>query len=248
MRKKTIKAISEIGYKQVELMRTDQLETIKPIADDLGLMIKCSHFDWASITGRWDLRPNDTPITFEAIVERAHKNEFENLVFAYWLDQERTRIDDYKKLADDLNKASELCATAGIQLCYHNHSFEYKPMEGTTGWDILVERLDPEKVKFEFDVFWASIGGLDPVKTMEGLKGRIRLLHLKDKMANTADNYMDSPIPNEAFKELGNGVVNIQGVLKAAPAAGVQYCHVEQDHSPDPIISLGTSYKYLADS
>jgi hypothetical protein len=49
----------------------------------------------------------------------------------YLLDTESVApLTHYKETADKLNKAGEICKKAGIQLCYHNHDFEF----ATTGW------------------------------------------------------------------------------------------------------------------
>ena len=52
--------------------------------------------------------------------------------------------------------------SSGIRLGYHNHAFEFAPLDGTTVWDILLAELPPE-VEIELDVYWAAFGGRDPV-------------------------------------------------------------------------------------
>lgn len=242
----TLKAIREHGYQQVELMDMDQLTSFRPILKDLDLQVYCSHIPSAHFTGRWELRNREAPAGgIEAAIDEAAKEGVNHLIMAYLFREERGTADDYKQLCDGMNRAGELCKKAGIQLCYHNHSFEFAPVDGEKGFDILMERLDPDLAKFELDVFWTSIAGVEPVGLMKQLPDRIALLHLKDKLADTPDIFDEGEVPKEAFKELGNGVVNIKGVLAAAENAGVNYCLVEQDQSPDPIKSIGTSLQYL---
>ena len=103
------------------------------------------------------------------------------MVFGYIGKGERETVDHFKRHADQANKAGEKCAKAGIQLCYHNHSFEFAKLNGgKTGWDVFVKEFDKKLVKFEVDVFWVKIGGLDPYKTLRQLKGRVSQVHLKD--------------------------------------------------------------------
>ena len=52
-------------------------------------------------------------------------------------------------------------------------------------------------------------------------------------------------IPNDAFKELGSGMIDMEPIIEAAEKAGVAHCHVEQDHSPDAIKSIQKSIQYL---
>ena len=157
-------------------------------------------------------------------------------------------MDQYKQMAEKCNAAGEKCKAAGIQLCYHNHAFEYEPLDdsaGKTGYDVFIDEFDSQLCKFELDVFWAAIGGWDPMETMRKLKGRISQLHLKDLAANTPTIYDEGKVPTEAFQEVGNGTIDFDRVLKLAATIGVEQCHVEQDQSPDPIKSIGESYEYL---
>ncbi len=244
--KATLTAIRKHGYEQVELMDMEQLTTYRPIIKDLGLKVYCSHIPSALFTDRWDLRNMEAPQGgMEALVESAQKEGIQHLIMAYLFKEERGTADGYKRLCDQMNKAGALCKEAGIQLSYHNHSFEFSPVDGEKGFDILMDRFDHNLAKFELDVFWASIAGVEPVGLMKQLPGRISLLHLKDKLADTPDIFDEGQVPAEAFKELGNGIVDITGVMAAAEKAGVQYCLVEQDQSPDPIKSIGTSLTYL---
>lgn len=243
----TLKALAEMGYQQVELMDVRQIATLKPIADDLGLAVNSSFFLWTAITGNWDAVPHETDrnYTFEQVLEDAQKAKLDHLVFGYLMAEERGDIDAYKKRCEQLNRAGEQAKAAGIQLCYHNHSFEFGPIDGQVPYEVMIQELDDELVKFELDIFWASIGGYDPVELTRRLGKRIGLLHLKDKLADTPVIFDESKVPEEAFKELGNGVVNIREVVKIAEQNQVKYCFVEQDQSPDPMNSVSESLAYM---
>jgi sugar phosphate isomerase/epimerase len=146
-----------------------------------------------------------------------------------------------------MNKAGEKVKAAGLELCYHHHSFEYEPLEGQVPMDVLVERFDPKLVGFEVDVFWLSIAGRDPVKTIDTLGRRVRLLHLKDKAKGTANEFQERNVKPQAFAEVGSGSIDFPGVIAAGKRAGVAHAFVEQDHtSGDPLESLKKSHAYLA--
>ena len=85
---------------------------------------------------------------------------------------------------------------------------------------------------------------MDPVGLIKKLSGRVSQLHLKDLKAG-----LKLPIyggmPKEAFKELGNGMIPMEPIIEAGKAAGVAHCHVEQDHSPNPLASIKESVAYL---
>ena len=97
---------------------------------------------------------------------------------------------------------------------------------------------------FEVDVFWIKAANLDPVSLIKGLSGRISQLHLKD-IKKDIKLPIYGGLPGDAFKELGNGIIDMEPIIEAAKAAGVAHCHVEQDQSPDPIASIKESMDYL---
>jgi sugar phosphate isomerase/epimerase len=95
------------------------------------------------------------------------------------------------------------------------------------------------------DVFWVSVAGQDPVEMLKQYKGRVPLIHLKDKATGTAVQY-DEKVPAATFKEVGSGSLDFLAVLRAAEAAGVKHYFVEQDQTPgDPVDSLRKSYEFL---
>ncbi|MFP4091007.1 MAG: sugar phosphate isomerase/epimerase family protein [Cyclobacteriaceae bacterium] len=243
----TLKAIKEAGYYQVEGGNPFEYDRLMPLIKDAGLVSQSTFFPNQVITERWDLiggKPA-TGSTMQEMVDKAEQHGMKYVVFGYLSKAERETIDAYKTYAERLNRAGELCNKAGITLCYHNHSFEFEPIKGEVPYEVLIKELDPQNARFELDIFWASIGGYDPVKLMKRMDGQITLLHLKDKLKGVADEYDEGQVPKDAFQELGDGVINIRKVLEIAPAIGVEECFVEQDQSPDPLSSIAQSRNYL---
>ncbi len=238
----TLKAVADAGYYQVELGSVVGGEQVLEAAHEVGLKTTSAMIDWQTL-----VNPGKKGVTpFRDTLDAAVKHKLNFLVIPYVGKGSRETEDQLKALADRANRAGEACREANIQLCYHHHSFEFEKLAGgRTGWDVFVQEFDPQLVKFEIDVFWATIGGMDPIKTITDLKGRVAQLHLKDLLKGTPTTYDESKVPKEAFKEVGNGIIDWPAVLKAAEAAGVRQCHVEQDQSPDPIASIGESLKNL---
>lgn len=240
-KKKTLEAVAKAGYKQVELMNTMDADDYTKIAADLGLKISSAFFDWTVIAKRGAKTP-----TADQVIEKAKSIGLKHLVFGYIGKGSRETADQYKKHAEASNKMGEKCKAAGIQLCYHNHSFEFAKLDGAqTGFDIFMKEFDKDLCKFEIDVFWVKIGGWDPIETMKKLKGRVSQVHLKDLLKETPVTVDEGKVPAKAFKELGNGTIDMAKILETADAIGVQQCHVEQDQSDDPIESIGTSMSHL---
>jgi sugar phosphate isomerase/epimerase len=108
-----------------------------------------------------------------------------------------------------------------------------------------MKTTDPKLVSLELDVMWAHVGGVDPVSILQQYGSRIPLVHLKNVAPSVQTRYNEE-IPDNAFRELGNGVVDIPAVLRAAKQAGVKHYFVEQDQTPgDPLQSLRQSFQYL---
>ena len=236
----TLKSVADAGYKQVELYNFPNCDPLIKGAKDAGLKISSSHFEAGSI-----LDPKDkSDAEFTKILEKARENGIGHLVVPYLPDVYRKTADDWKKTAENLNTAAAKSKKAGIQLSYHNHNFEFQPMEdGTTGYDIFIKEFSPE-MKFEIDLFWVKVAGLDPAKLIEKLKGRVSQLHIKDLKKGIKTPEFGG-IPGDAFQEVGNGVMDWKPIFAAAEASGVKNCHVEQDQSPDPLGSIKTSIAYL---
>ena len=72
-------------------------------------------------------------------------------------------MDDIKSSLEVLANTGEACKKSGIQFCYHNHDAEFKQVDGHAPYDMMLEQLDKDDVKFELDLAWAVKGGVDPV-------------------------------------------------------------------------------------
>jgi len=158
------------------------------------------------------------------------------MVCAYLSQAERGDVEHYKKVAGLLDVAGQTCKNSGIQLCYHNHDFEFIQDNGQYPYEILLTTTDADNVKMEMDLYWMTKAGQDPIAFFNKYPGRFPLLHIKD---------MDST-PEKKFTEVGNGVIDFKKILAQSKKAGVKYFFVEQDICPgDPFDSIGKSISYI---
>ncbi len=240
--KGTLEAIAKAGYAQVELGSVMNMDDVVKIAKDNGMNVRSSFFNWEAIAS-----PSSNTPSIDAVIETAQKFGLEYLVFGYIGKSARDTADKLKKIADTANEAAEKVVAAGMQFSYHNHSFEFEPLPGgTTGFDIFMERFDSKLVNFELDVFWAAIGGWDPVETMKKLGTRVGQVHLKDLKEGTPVIYDEGKVPKDAFQEIGDGTLDMKAIVEVALENGVKQFHVEQDESPDPIASIKQSVDYIS--
>lgn len=236
----TLKAVAAAGYKQGEGYGFPNCDSMIAAAKDAGLALHSSHFEWDCVVNPKDDGMSD----FMKILEKAHATGLKHLVIPYLKDEHRGSVEVFKKVAANANKAAAKAKAAGIQLSYHNHNFEFKPLEGgKSGFDVFMEDFSPD-MKFELDLFWVKVGGQDPAAVLKKLTGRVTQVHLKDlKAGMTLPNF--GSVPPDAFQELGDGIIPTEPLLAAAKAAGVEHAHVEQDQSPDALASIKQSAAYL---
>jgi sugar phosphate isomerase/epimerase len=144
---------------------------------------------------------------------------------------------DFKKVAENLNKAAEICKKSGLQLGYHNHNFEWKPIDGTTFYDTILKDTDPKLVHMEMDIFWVVRAGQDPVKIFEQHPGRFALCHIKDRDKQNPD----------INTEVGKGSIDFKTILSKGKLAGLKHFIMEQENytNIDPYVSITESCNYM---
>lgn len=236
----TLKAVAEAGYKQVELYGFPNCQPLIDGAKAAGLAINSTHFDAGSI-----LNPKDDAMSdFQKLLDRGKEVGLTHMVIPMIGGGNINSVDACKKTAEKLNKAATKAKATGIQLAYHNHAHEFKPLDGGKScYDVFIDEFSKD-MQFEIDVFWVKVSGMEPETLIEKLSGRVSQLHLKDLKEGVGQTF--GGVPGDAFKEIGNGVINFEAILNAAKKAGVKHCHVEQDSSPDPMASIKTSITNLA--
>ncbi len=154
-----------------------------------------------------------------------------------WLpDNLRKNADDWKYLAERLNRAAEITNGRGLKFAYHNHDFEFAKVGNETGYDILLKNTNPATVKMELDLFWTIFAGVDPIALFKGSPGRYTMWHIKD---------MDRNDPTKQT-ELGAGSIDYKEIFKFKKLAGLEYPFLEQEqYNFPPFDSVEKGYQYL---
>jgi sugar phosphate isomerase/epimerase len=135
-----------------------------------------------------------------------------------------------KRYCDYFNAVGEKCNAAGIRFGYHNHSGEFKPVEGQIIYDYMLKNTDPKKVMFEMDLYWITEGGKNPVDYFKVYPGRFELWHVKD------------------FRELGgsDAKMNFKPIFDNAKIAGMKKFIVEvEEFNSNPIDGVKQSLQFL---
>ena len=155
----------------------------------------------------------------------------------------------YEKAADLFNEVGRKCRAAGLQFCYHNHSWEFQTYdrrsgqevpygteESVTGLERLYELTDPQLVKACVDVYWVQHGGRDPAEFLATYADRIGYPHLKDMRYLGPEPRRRGRLQREEaeFVELGRGEVNFPAIWRVLEPLDLPWVVYEQDRSSLP--------------
>jgi len=169
----TLKAMKDYGYSYIDLNQVAPY-TDKPAAE---LKTSFASHGFTFTNALWSYQAFSTRL--DQTIADSQTLGLQTIVCS---PRPRLRTsDDWKSMADELNKYGERTKAAGIQLGYHNHEIEFvKTPEGDAPWDLLVKATDPVLVKFLLDVGNCAFGGGDPYVYLDRYKARYYGVHVKD--------------------------------------------------------------------
>ncbi|MDR3260477.1 MAG: sugar phosphate isomerase/epimerase [Tannerella sp.] len=226
-----LKKIAALGYKELEFggdlgLGTTAADT-KKYLNFLGLKPLIGSTSMAAMNDAGKLKSDI----------RNCQELGQKYIACYWPwtdDGQNKQLDDWKKVADNLNKGGEICQKEGLQLLYHNHDIEFKVTEGQIPFDTLMARLHPKAVGIEFDLYWITKGGQSAVEYIKKYPGRYLVYHVKDM--NPADR---------SFACVGSGHINFAEIFGLNKTAGVKHFIVEHDKPENPEECVASSAHYL---
>src|SRR6266702_6722653 len=236
----TLARVAAIGYKEVEFAGyfDHSPKDVRAAVDRHGLTAPSAHIDYKSLGEK-----------FPEVIEAAKVVGHDYLVNP-WIDEEiRKQPDGWKQAAETFNRAGEACKKAGIQFAYHNHWFEFLPVNGKLPYDLLLTECDPNLVKMELDLCWITVGGQDPLRYFDRYPGRFPLVHVKDVKRVppvTAGGAQDFGSSMKDMTEVGSGIIDWKKIFAQSDKAGIKHYFVEHDNPKKPLESIKKSYDYLA--
>jgi sugar phosphate isomerase/epimerase len=226
------RTIHDAGFPQVELYPiaySHPPAEIRRMMQDAGLTAVSGHFDYVGLEDKLDF---------------AHQLGLTYVVCPMLPQDQWTSLEGFSKAADLFNRVGRQAQSRGMEFVFHNHCYEFRPIDGTTGFAHLMQHTDAALVKLEFDVYWLTQAGQDPMAILKQYAARVRLIHMKDRLAGAPTGYtMDPP---QHMTELGKGTIDWSAILVQARAEGVKYAFVDQDDTSLTIPqSLAVSRAYL---
>ncbi|MDR2042169.1 MAG: sugar phosphate isomerase/epimerase [Tannerella sp.] len=229
--REVLRHVAESGYKEVEFggdfgLGMDAGE-LTGYLNSLGLKAVIGPTSMAALQNREQLKSD-----IRACQERGQK-----YIACYWpwTDEGKNKqLDDWKRVADSLNRGGDICHREDIQLIYHNHDIEFNHTEDRIPFDTLMEHLDPSLVGIELDLYWITKGGQSAVDYIRKYPGRYPVFHLKDMKPGDRD-----------FACVGSGCIDFPEIFKLNDVAGVKHFIVEHDRPENPKDCITSSAAYL---
>jgi sugar phosphate isomerase/epimerase len=235
----SLEKVARIGYPAVQLSAVGAMNGETPdvsasearnMLDDNGLACIATHRSWDDL-----LNNVDAEIAFHktlgcdyAAIGGVHGDRYPQT------------YDGYRAWLDDARGVMAALKAEGIRFGHHNHSREfYRPERGgPTLEDILIDEGGSD-LMMELDLYWIAHAGVNPERILERCKGRVPVIHLKDKEAISDSN-------DTLIAPIGEGLMDWAHIIPACEAAGVDWYAVEQDTCQrDPFACLASSYDYL---
>ncbi|HJQ19437.1 MAG TPA: hypothetical protein VJ867_03740, partial [Gemmatimonadaceae bacterium] len=143
----TLRQLARIGFRELEIFELPKSpRDFRRQCDDLGLSLVSGHFylqslaDHKTIEAAQLLGLEYIIVVFPTLVSMKDRDISNASVRELTPLYERITLDDYRWNAEQFNRIGEQLAREGLQLGYHNHAIDLKPLDGTTGFDELIAR------------------------------------------------------------------------------------------------------------
>jgi len=220
----TLKAIAEMGYKEVEafgysdgkMFGMSISEYLKVLKDN-GLSMPSSHCNFSLSDydeGKKSLSDRAKRAIDDAVVMG------QKYIIYPWVEQnERTEVERIVKLAA---AGAAYAQAAGIRFGYHNHDFEYiqRGPDGRLLIEWLLHEIDPKILAMEMDIYWVCYARHNPLDWFRLYPGRWELCHAKDLAATEKRETI----------EFGDGTIDFPGIFRQSQLAGLQHYIIELEH------------------
>jgi sugar phosphate isomerase/epimerase len=215
----TIKTLSDAGFQSIELcspvgyaeygfagLAKYPAADLKKILADNGITCISSHF------GIDELR-QDQP----ARIAWAREIGLTQMLVPSLAGPNNPTLDDVKRAADEYNKMGQLAAKSGITQGLHNEGFELSKVNGKRTYDLLLELLDPNLVKFQFQVSTIS-EGYDAAEYLTKYPGRFLSMHVQGW-----------DLAKKTYAAVGHDSLDWKKIFSAAKSCGIKNYFVEMN-------------------
>jgi sugar phosphate isomerase/epimerase len=224
-----LQMVSAQGYREVEVWTPDGAVTdvarIRAALDRAGLTAPSRQ-----------IRMTDLFTNARRILAECQMLGNRHVVCAEVPQEQRQSLAGYARVAPLLNAAGKLTASVSIQLSVHPHRDDFTPRNGVIPYEYLLRNTDPGLVKMQMDVALMSQVNRNPAAELAENPGRFPTLHVNDI----------ERAPGQMPVTLGEGRIDLPGVMAAANRAGVQHYFVGDERPGAPWDRLKADFAYLS--
>ena len=166
----TVAAVAKMGYKGVEFAGyyNRDAKTLRKLLEDVGLRCCGTHIGLETLLG------DDLPKTIE--FNQTLGNKF--LIVPGLAEKYTKTRPAWQTTADLFNDLAAKVKSHGMRVGYHNHTTEFKALDGELPWDTFFGRTNQEVV-MQFDTGNAMQGGGDATVYLKRYPGRAATVHVK---------------------------------------------------------------------
>jgi sugar phosphate isomerase/epimerase len=226
-------AVAQAGYHRVETLgaHLDDAANTRARLDAHGLKAASSHVSLAALRERPD-----------AVIANSRTLGVEQLFMpAVPAEQRAMAADGWWALGRELGEMSERLRGRGIELGYHNHDWELRPVHGArTALELIFEAAEDSPLTWQADVAWLVRGGVEPKLWLHRYRGRLTSAHVKD-IAPAGQNRDE-----DGWADVGSGVLDWRDLWRACRDAGARWMVVEHDKPRDPARTARASFAFLS--
>ena len=222
----TLAKVAQIGYKEVEFAgyfgRTG--EQVRAAVEKNGLLPVGTHVQYDELDEK-----------FPSVIETAKTIGIKYIVCPWIPEELRKNPDIWKQAAAKFNHCGEQSKKAGLQFAYHNHWFEFLPVNGKLPYDELLKECDANLVKMEMELCWITAAGGDPLKYFNLYPGRFPLVHVKDlkKLPKITEGGSQNFGDTVDLTAVGSGIIDWKRIFVHSEKAGIKHYIVEHDKPTD---------------
>lgn len=206
----TIAAVAKMGYQGVEFAGYygKTAKQMRKILDDNGLKCCGTHAQLNTLLGD----ELEKTIEFNKIIGNKY------LVVPGLPGKYTGSLKAWKDTAKLFNELSEKVKPHGMQVGYHNHSAEFKAIDGQLPWDVFMSNTSKDVI-MQLDLGNAMHGGADPLPYLYKYPGRATTVHLKE-YSKTNDKAL-----------LGEGDMNLKAFFALCEAVGETEWYIVEHES-----------------
>lgn len=215
---KTLAMLAAAGYAEVEGFGGvyDQPHKLRKLLDKHGLSMPTGHFGI-------DMLEADA----KQVVGIARTLGMNTLVAPYLTPEQMPHsARGWEGLGKRLNNMARTYRDEGFGFAWHNHDFEFVPLQdGSVPLDLLFAAAP--LVDWEIDVAWVQRSGAKPVQWIKRYGSRITAAHVKD-IAPKGKN-----LAEDGWADVGSGVVKWADLMKALSQTRCMHWVMEHDNPSD---------------